>query len=694
MSGIRTTILLCGLLLAGGDVIAQNWVDHTTANNSNVIKRHETGSVVNDNKLYVLGGRGNKPVQVFDSSSNRWNTLAPLPLELHHFQPVVHNGYLYVIGAFTCCYPVEDKVSDIYRLNLANNSWEIHGQMPTARLRGSAGTVVYNNKIYLIGGNTNGHSGGAVDWFDEYDPATGNWRILDDAPNARDHFSAAMVGNRLVAAGGRKTAGGFGGMVAATDVYNFATNNWKTGEPIPTPRAGTMLGVKSGNVIVIGGETDTQVESHDEVEAYDVINDTWRTLPALDEGRHGGAGGTIGNTLHAITGNLFRGGGNEVTTHEKLNVSDTDNDGLFNFEDNTNDNTQDSDNDGLTDLEEQQLQTDAQNPDSDNDGLSDGEEVMQYNTDPRSSDTDNDGLSDIDELQTYKTDPTKKDTDGDSLTDGDELQQHSTDPLLRDSDNDGLEDNVEIETYGSNPNAWDSDGDGVSDATEAAEGTGLNNDDEDNDGITNIAEGSEDADGDTVPDFKDLDSDNDGIPDLVENGRPDNNNDGMLDSATDTASAELFDADGDGIANYLDLDSDQDGLSDLSEFGQPDSPTTGRVIPENFIDANNNGWHDPLEGLAVPDTDGDATPDFLDLDSDDDGTADTAESNVIDTDNDGMIDEITDENSDGIDDELEGQVTDAQSKKGGGSDPLLPAYLLGITLLAMRRRYPGSNQGN
>jgi len=57
------------------------------SDNSTVIKRHEAGSVVQGDRLYVLGGRGNKPVQVFDAGQNKWNTLAALPLEMHHFQP-------------------------------------------------------------------------------------------------------------------------------------------------------------------------------------------------------------------------------------------------------------------------------------------------------------------------------------------------------------------------------------------------------------------------------------------------------------------------------------------------------------------------------------------------------------------------------------------------------------------------------
>ncbi|MDX1829594.1 MAG: choice-of-anchor D domain-containing protein, partial [Lutibacter sp.] len=90
-----------------------------------------------------------------------------------------------------------------------------------------------------------------------------------------------------------------------------------------------------------------------------------------------------------------------------------------------------------------------------------------------------------------------------------------------------------------------------------------------------------DTDSDGVADTFDLDSDNDGIPDVVESGNldkiigydgsgkinlgfPDTNGNGMND-ASDTSSP--IDSDGDGVPNYIDLDSDNDGIFDVDESG-------------------------------------------------------------------------------------------------------------------------------
>jgi len=655
MSGLRLIFALVSLFFACGSLQAQNWTNHSTADNSNVIKRHETGSVVSGNKLYVMGGRGNRPNQVFDATQNKWSTFAPLPMEMHHFQPVVLNGHIYVVGAFTCCYPDEPTITDIYRLNIASNTWETVGSLPANRLRGSAGAVAYKNKIYLIGGNTDGHSGGAVPWFDEYDPATNEWKVLPDAPKARDHFSAAVVGNKLVAAAGRTTNRSFGGMVAQTDTYNFNTNSWSSSASIPTPRAGTMIGVNAGKLIVMGGETNTQVAAHSEVEAYDVASNKWQSLPDLIRGRHGGAGGVINNILHAISGNTVRGGGAEVTDHETLVLSDANTSTTAGPVTNQPANNQP--------VEEDNIGTNPSDADSDNDGLKDGEEVNQHRTDPLKRDTDADGQTDSNEInagtnptvnesgldsdrdglnngeeQDIGTDPDDSDTDNDGLTDGEEVNQHQTDPLQADTDADGLSDSEEVD-FGTNPSAADSDFDTLSDIDEIQ--------------TFNTSPVNADSDGDSLNDQDELqlyftdpllaDSDNDGLNDDVEvltfNSNPnawDTDGDGVSDAteAAEGSNPANSDQDGDGIrnetegaddpdgdtlANFLDLDSDNDGIPDIVENGRADTDKNG------LLDAAQDGVAEvPTDALFDADQDG--IPNILDLDSDQDGISDFVES--------------------------------------------------------------------
>lgn len=116
---------------------------------------------------------------------------------------------------------------------------------------------------------------------------------------------------------------------------------------------------------------------------------------------------------------------------------------------------------------------------------------------------------------------------------------------------------------------------------------------------------SPDTDNDGVVNYFDLDDDNDGIPDAVEILTALNNGD----------------TDSDGIPDIQDLDSDNDGLWDVWEAGGGwyDPDNNGTYV--NWYDANNNGLDDYIElnPLPLTNTDGDAQPDFQDIDDDDDG---------------------------------------------------------------------------
>jgi gliding motility-associated-like protein len=159
-----------------------------------------------------------------------------------------------------------------------------------------------------------------------------------------------------------------------------------------------------------------------------------------------------------------------------------------------------------------------------------------------------------------------------------------------------------------------------------------------------------DSDGDGVPDQLDFDSDNDGIPDYYEAqgstfvaiSNVDTNNDG-IDDAYGTGVTPV-DSDNDGVEDYFDLDSDNDGIYDLTESGSSaiDANANGIIDGTNF---GTNGLNDALEtsldsniiNYTIANTDGDATNNYLDLESDSDGCNDVIEAGFTDANNDGIL---------------------------------------------------------
>ncbi len=250
-----------------------------------------------------------------------------------------------------------------------------------------------------------------------------------------------------------------------------------------------------------------------------------------------------------------------------------------------------------------------------------------------------------------------------------------------DSDNDGIPDIIEA-------GGDDADGDGVVDGFTDVDNDGLHdpydnvdNGDPSNEVSTGTPLANPDSDNDGNNDVLDLDSDNDGLPDVIEAGGTDLDGDGIIDGFTDTDNDGLADSvdpvgpatlgtplpnpdsDNDNVDDRIDLDSDNDGLTDVTEAGGTDTDGNGRI--DSFTDADGDGFTDNvdtddtttpavLDGTGTPlpqdDFDNDGTPNYLDIDSDNDGITDATENGGGDDDADGEINGFTDANGDGLDD--------------------------------------------
>ncbi len=289
------------------------------------------------------------------------------------------------------------------------------------------------------------------------------------------------------------------------------------------------------------------------------------------------------------------------------------------------------------------------NPDADGDGILDLDDL----------DDDNDGIPDSEEGN--------GDTDGDGVPDIFDL----------DSDNDGISDLNESGLSPEKIAELDTDGDGVIDTPVGD--NGLADDiettpesgelDLDGDGE---ADDRFDTDGDNIPDFRDLDSDSDGILDVTEVGNPDTDGNGIVDGEDSDGNGLIDtvdpshdnsltippDSDNDGVADHQDLDSDNDGIHDIVEGGLDDADGDGIVSGsdsdgDGITDSidNNDGFGN-INHPSPLDSDRDDIPDYLDLDSDDDGINDIEEVGLADPDGDGRLDS-DDIDGDGIADAVD-----------------------------------------
>jgi N-acetylneuraminic acid mutarotase len=308
--------------------LAQTWqtveIDSVTSH-----KRHEGAGAIVNGKYYLIGGRGIKPVDCFNIQTKKFDSVASLPLEMHHIQTVVFKNNIYIVGAFTGNYPHETAIGYVYIFNTKTNVWTKGAEIPESRRRGAAGAVLYKNKIFIIAGITDGHWDGHVAWLDEYNPITNEWKQLPDAPNARDHFQAVVAQNKLYVISGRKSSAKTKEVFQLTeksiDVYDFVKGTWQTLDSncnIPTARAGCTAVLYKNKIIVIGGESGTQLNAHNEVEAFDVVQQKWALLSTLNKGRHGTQAGLYKNKIYIADGCGKRGGEPELNSVEVLDLNE------------------------------------------------------------------------------------------------------------------------------------------------------------------------------------------------------------------------------------------------------------------------------------------------------------------------------------------------------------------------------------
>src|SRR5678815_3447391 len=287
----------------------------------------ELYGVALNGKMYVIGGwddgKAGGVNYEYNPATDRWTKKSPMPRPAHHAALAAANGKIYVMGGFVVpkdtAIPVGgawEPIDNAWEYDPAADSWKSLPPLPGKR--GSAVAAEVSGKIYVIGGATT--VDGSKDPFftffgpskvlttnDVYDPATNKWESRTPMSVARNHAFGAAVNGKIYVIGGR-TGHGFILSATNTDVveeYNPINNTWSAPkERMPTARSGGATGTDGRRIYVAGGEVTTTelVGAFKAIEAYDVLTNSWMTLPSMPMPRHGVAGAVIGNRFHLVSG--------------------------------------------------------------------------------------------------------------------------------------------------------------------------------------------------------------------------------------------------------------------------------------------------------------------------------------------------------------------------------------------------------
>ena len=176
--------------------------------------------------LYMFGGFDSSNGVLaeswkYDSQTDVWTALAPMPTALTAMEAAVIGGYIYLVGGYTGA--AHTNTFQIY--NILGNSWQAT-TWPNAR---TPMTAVWHDQLFAFGGNP-GPSGET--W--KYTPGTGVWTgPLSPMPTPAGYGAAVTVGDYIFIIGGTNGSS----PEASIQRYNPATDTWDASGPaLPSGR--------------------------------------------------------------------------------------------------------------------------------------------------------------------------------------------------------------------------------------------------------------------------------------------------------------------------------------------------------------------------------------------------------------------------------------------------------------------------
>lgn len=264
-------------------------------------KRDETGNVVVAGRIYIVGGyadgRVDQPlVDSYDPIARSWSARADMPQGLNHIGIAAIGTTIYTVGGFRG--QNRDAVADCYAYDTLTDRWKAIAPLPAKR--GSLAVVVLDGKLHALGGR----DATSTTEHDVYDPVTDRWTSAAPLPLGRDHLGAVVYAGRIHVLGGR--VNDYAHNVDSHDVYDPVTDRWSSAAPLPTARSGGAAGLIAGRIVYIGGERTGAAFT--ENEAYDPKSGRWTELAPLPEGRHGTGAAVVGDVLYIAGGGPRTGG--------------------------------------------------------------------------------------------------------------------------------------------------------------------------------------------------------------------------------------------------------------------------------------------------------------------------------------------------------------------------------------------------
>ncbi|XP_074508602.1 kelch-like protein 38 [Sebastes fasciatus] len=256
--------------------------------------------------LVVVGGRKNneqtsREALVFDEKSEKWQSLAKLPIRLYKASYVALHSVLYVMGGLTTNTKYSQVSTTVYNLSLKTNQWRTAEPMPEPRFAHQS--VSYLHFIFVLGGlGPDRRLTGSVE---RYNSMFNQWESMAPMPEAVLHPAVAAANQRIYVFGGEDA---MQNPVRIIQVYHIARNMWSKMENRSVKNVSAPAAIVDDKIYIIGGYTRRMM-------AYDTKANRFIKCANLKERRMHHSATVLNNQIYVT-------GGRHINGHDVIKDSD------------------------------------------------------------------------------------------------------------------------------------------------------------------------------------------------------------------------------------------------------------------------------------------------------------------------------------------------------------------------------------
>ncbi|XP_049760578.1 kelch-like protein 29 isoform X3 [Elephas maximus indicus] len=204
-------------------------------------------------------------VWCYMSLLDNWNLVSRMTVPRCRHNSLVYDGKIYTLGGLG----VAGNVDHVERYDTITNQWEAVAPLPKAVH--SAAATVCGGKIYVFGGvNEAGRAAGVLQ---SYIPQTNTWSFIE-SPMIDNKYAPAVTLNGFVFILG-------GAYARATTIYDPEKGNIKAGPNMNHSRQFCSAVVLDGKIYATGGIVSSEGPALGNMEAYEPATNTWTLLPHM-----------------------------------------------------------------------------------------------------------------------------------------------------------------------------------------------------------------------------------------------------------------------------------------------------------------------------------------------------------------------------------------------------------------------------